>query len=199
MADRPESELISRREALRTAAAVAGTAAFATPVVVGVFASPARAVGEGTICNPDVESDTILATGYEGVDWNHNCNSGGPLGSWNGQDTNFTFVDGGVNQVGTVRVGAAGTDATDLQVQIAYYTIVSPTGFECSAYWRLLDNPYKVPQNYVPVNKTVLSSPVNPATLPLPYPNPGAPDNYVCQPDTAAWRLKLASVYCCPL
>ena len=79
------SEPLSRRDALKTSAKVAGVAAFATPTVVSMFSTRAAAVDQ---CNPATDSFVIPATNItNSVDWNQNCASS-TLGRYNGQ--NFT-------------------------------------------------------------------------------------------------------------
>lgn len=181
---------ISRREALKLSAKTAGVAAFATPVVVGAFSSPAMA-SHGGICTPGIDSDAETAVLGSGGSYNVNCGTAGPLGRYNGQNGNFTLADG---TEGEVLVGFPGVDNFD--VRCSFYTIDVP-GFVCSATFDLLRCDCEV----------LFSSPCDETLCPT---DPDCPANAQPLPycacvdcsggaNVASVRLRLASVTCCPV
>lgn len=183
-----ESEsAVSRRDALKTAAKVAGVAAFATPTVVGVFAAPSFAA-ETIRCNPATESDAITGILVSGdLKRNQNCgNDATPpaYGRYNAQDAKDPIFDLD-GQTVTVNIGEAGIDNYD--VEVSFYTIDAPANLECVATFTV---------NNCDRGDIIDSDPPT-GTLPLPYCLPTGPKEE-CQ-DNANANLELLSVVCCPV
>jgi hypothetical protein len=182
---------VSRRDALKLSAKVAGAAAFATPVVVGAFSSPAMA-NHGGICTPGNDSDAETAVLGGGGRWNVNCANAGPLGRYNGQNGHFELADG---TEGDVVIGYPGVDNFD--VRCSFYTIDVP-GYVCSATFSL-DN------CACPVAQSVPCDPINcpgdpacpPNAQPLPYCN--CVGGCSGGANVASVKLILTSVNCCPV
>jgi hypothetical protein len=169
------ADVVSRREALKVTAKVAGVTAFATPVVVGVFSSNASAVA----CGGPGESDAIPATVDANVKWNQNCGgNGSPLGRINGQNkNNFSFGGGDYRVV----IADDGTDNTNADK--TYYTVVNPAGYVCSATF-IIEN--------------CGSGPWPLSTNPGTWPSAAQPVPY-CPTSCASVKLVLTSVVCCPI
>ena len=119
---------LNRRNVLKGAAAV-GAAAFASPVIAGVF--QATSVQAFFNCDPVANSRAIPATTISGQEWNSNSASGYPFGRYNGQNRNFTLPNGAT---GFIRLGSTGVDNFDTRK--SYYEIVI-TGYDCTATFAL--------------------------------------------------------------
>lgn len=134
---------LSRREALKLSAKVAGVAAFATPVVVGAFSAPALADHNNNQCDPGTDSDAIDIASAAGSKWNINCQIetdnvppssplNSPYGRYNSQRSDFT------SSIGQVSIIFGWPDKTDnFRTDQSWYTIVAPGGYVCSATWAL--------------------------------------------------------------
>ena len=165
---------MTRREALLTAAKVAGTAAFVAPVVVSVFAAPA--FGQSG-CNPGTNSRAVPALITAGTSWNSNCAGNQPGGGrYNGQNKNFTLNGVG----GTVNVGDDGTDNTAFAN--AFYVITSPANYNCVATFHV--------DSCNGVGASIVQS--NPAP---PHVGFGLPYCTNC----SGSKLVLDSIVCCPI
>jgi hypothetical protein len=122
---------LSRREALKAAGVAAGAAAFASPVVVGVFSTQASAAG----CDPSIDSDALDLLNGTPKNWNTNCqtkSSAGrpyPWGRYNAQRTTAT-LPGSAGQA-SIDFGNDGTD--NYPVHCSFYTLSAPAGWLCSA------------------------------------------------------------------
>jgi hypothetical protein len=130
MSDTPNDQdrnAISRREALRTTAKVAGAAAFATPVVMGVFSSRVSAIPAG--CDPSVDSDAIDLLQGQPRKWNINCSDNEKYGRYNAQRTE-ALLPGGAGTA-AINFGFTGTD--NFPVECSFYVFDVPAGWDCSA------------------------------------------------------------------
>jgi hypothetical protein len=137
------SGAVSRREALKLSAKVAGVAAFASPVVVGAFSAPALADHDNDECDPGTDSDAIVIDSATGTKWNINCQIetdnepassplNSPYGRYNSQRSSFSST------IGTVSVTFGWPNTTDnFRTDQSWYTIEAPAGYECSARWAL--------------------------------------------------------------
>ena len=124
---------ISRRDALKTSAKVAGVAAFATPIVMGVFSSRASAFAG---CDPTLDSDAVDLLKGKPKKWNINCSSNEKYGRYNAQRTEALLPGpGGLKAV--INFGQVGTD--NFPVECSYYFFTVPTGWECSATFEIGD------------------------------------------------------------
>ena len=196
---------VTRREALKTTAKVAGVAAFATPVVMGVFSAPA--LGVPFACDPAVNSRAIQLITGGGKRWNINCASlNTAQGRYNAQQTTFT-LPGAAGAV-TLNFGMSGVD--NFPVECSYYTITAPATYTCTAIFRTEQANGTLGCSPGATQKTSLPgiceapatgfSPPGPSgnttgALPLPYcdvPN-GAPNG--CD---SGVKLVLVSLACCP-
>lgn len=168
---------LSRREALKATAKAAGVAAFAAPVVVGVFNSSASA--QTVICSQTNDSDAVTATVIPAnYSWNHNSGGQTVEGRYNGQNKNFTLAGG----TGTVQVGATGTDNPD--VTIAYYVIFPPAGLvSCTPTWQIVGCTGPIATSSAALTAT---------QGPLPY------CTTATDPGSPAVQLQLVSITCCP-
>lgn len=187
---------LSRREALKFSGAAVGAAAFATPVVVGAFSAPALGQTFPT-CDPATDSDAVVIESAAGHDWNINCENDSRWGRYNSQQSVFSSSIGDV----TIQFGELGVDNFD--VEVSYYTIIAPSGYECSATWRII-NPNgtvtctgtgEVQATSVPANATSGGRP----TLPLPYCQ-GKVQNGANAGDDRCdsnLRLEVVSLVCC--
>ena len=162
--DQTDSSRISRREAIKTTAKVAGVAAFATPTIVSVWSTPVLAnhsldcLGDGSPAETNcgsTDSDAVDVQLSGTTSWNTNCGSdnvGVPLGRYNSQRSEFTDADD--NIIAILTFGEPGVDNFD--VEVSYYTLVGfkldslPPDFDaddpstwpepdydCTAYWSL--------------------------------------------------------------
>lgn len=165
---------ISRREALKSTAKIAGVAAFAAPVVVGVFSAPSVRANH-SLCGPATDSDSVAATITSGGTWNTNCGDCSPSGRYNGQNSNFTIVGGS----GSVQVGSGGVD--NFCTAVSFYVITNPAGFTCDATFSVRQCDGAV-VNSIPG----LGAPAG--AIPLPY----------CTTNCNGVKLDLTSVNCCP-
>lgn len=178
------SESLSRREALKTTAKVAGVAAFATPTVVSMFSTRAAAADQ---CNPATDSYVIPATNLtNNVTWNQNC-ANETLGRYNGQ--NFTAKLSN-NDTVIVQIGTGGTDNNT--VDCSYYTILS-TKYKCTAKFALLNCP---DPNNQPSTDCTGAWP--PGAQPVPWCHSCPQDTAPSQGATGN-KLLLISLNCCPI
>lgn len=128
-----EANLLSRRDALKRAGALVGTAAFATPIVVGVFSTQASAQG----CDPTIDSDAVDLLQGTPRKWNTNCQTAdGPWGRYNAQKTTAT-IPGSGGLTAEIRFGFDGTD--NYPVHCSFYQFVAPNGWTCSATFAVGD------------------------------------------------------------
>lgn len=183
---------LSRREAIKLSAKVAGAAAFAAPVVVGAFSAPALGQASPT-CNPATDSDAVEITAAAGKDWNINCESGSTWGRYNSQQSDFASSIGQVS----IMFGEGGVD--NFNVEVSYYTIIAPPTWECAATWGLrdpngsatCDGAGETTHISVPAVATSGGRP----TLPLPYCK--AKDHQGNDTCDSNLRLEIISLYCC--
>jgi hypothetical protein len=187
---------LTRREALKLSAGVVGATAFATPVVVGAFSAPALGQTFPT-CDPATDSDAVVITSATGKDWNINCENDSKWGRYNSQQSVFASSIGNV----TIQFGELGVDNFD--VEVSYYSIIAPAGYECVATWRIKDSNGTSTCNGTgesegfsdPANDTSGGRP----TFGLPYcegkvqNGPNAGDDR-CDPNL---RLEVVSLVCC--
>jgi hypothetical protein len=202
--DNNESGRMSRRAAIATGAKVAGAAAFATPVVMGVFSSAASAqVPER--CDPSIDSDAIDI--LEGGDrrWNLNCEKQDSFaGRYNAQRTELAIP--GTNEEVVISFGLGGVD--NFAVECSFYTITAPDGYECTATFAV-ENANGTPGCTSATAIEAESTPGDctegfpsnpdftppPGALPLPYCYvPGGTPN-ACDSGN---KLVLESFFCCP-
>jgi hypothetical protein len=123
---------LSRRDALKTTAKVAGVAAFATPVVMGVFSGSARAQ---SACDPALDSDAIDLLQGQPKRWNINCDKQNTFaGRYNAQRTE-SEIPGSGGLTAVLNFGLLGVD--NFPVECSFYTITAPAGWECSATFRV--------------------------------------------------------------
>jgi hypothetical protein len=118
---------MSRRDALKTSAKVAGVAAFATPVVMGVFSTRASAVNN---CDPSVDSDAIDLLNGTPRKWNTNCSDNEKYGRYNAQRTTAELPGTG-GEIAAINFGFTGTD--NFPHECSFYTFDVPDGWECTA------------------------------------------------------------------
>ena len=132
---------VTRLEALRTTAKLAGAVAFLSPVVVGAFsgaafASSAACDGYSTTdanCNA-TDSDAVTITAAANREWNQNCGGSSVYGRYNAQRSEFTV--GSI--VVTLTFGATNTD--NFPVTEGWYTATGTgggTNYSCTAYWKM--------------------------------------------------------------
>lgn len=121
---------MDRRSVLKRGALLAGVAAFAQPVVAGVFSSPAEATHLGP-CSAATDSEAVTAVTISGQDWNSNSAAGYPFGRYNGQNRGFQLPDG---TQGVIRLGLPGVDNFD--VRYTFY-VVDITGYTCQVNFSL--------------------------------------------------------------
>lgn len=196
---------ISRREALATGAKVAGAAAFATPVVMGVFSSAASAgLDVPDRCNPDVDSDAIDVLQGSPRRWNINCEKQSSFaGRYNAQRTEVTIP--GTTETVIISFGDAGVD--NFPVECSYYTIDAPEGWDCEATFQVeapngvegcvdgteaTSDPGECHPDFQATNPSFTPPP---GALPLPYCYvPGGTPN-ACD---SSVKLALVSFFCCP-
>lgn len=135
-------EAIDRREAIKKTAMVAGAAAFATPIVMSTFSSPALALdsacleGGGGEANCDsTDSDAIRIEEAADERWNVNCESGSTWGRYNSQRSEYTSGD----LIVYLQFGELGVDNFDVERSYYYLIAVDSEGnpYQCTAYWTL--------------------------------------------------------------
>jgi hypothetical protein len=192
-----KSSSISRRDALKLSAGVAGAAAFATPVVVGAFQAPALGGQPFPTCDPETDSDAVVIESATGNDWNINCESGSTWGRYNSQQSVFGSSIGNV----TIQFGELGVDNFD--VEDSYYSIIAPAGYECVATWALKDSNGtstcdgvgETTNTSVPANPTSGGRP----TFALPYCKAKVQNGAHQGEDTCDTnlRLEVVSLVCC--
>lgn len=125
-------EGLDRRTVLKKAALTAGAAAFATPIVAGVFSSRVQAGGGINQCTPEGESDAVDILLGDPRSWNLNCDDLGGLAPWgryNAQRSEFEIPSTGEPVV--IIFGETGTD--NFPVQCSYFQILEPDGWTCTA------------------------------------------------------------------
>lgn len=192
---------ISRREALKTTAKVAGAAAFAAPVIAGVFSAPA-AHAVFSNCDPLTNSYAKKATNITGNEWNTNGAAGYPFGRYNGQNRNFNLQ----GLQGTISLGGQGVDNFD--VRTSYYYI-NLTGYNCEATFRVENcGPNNDQNGEVDYSQPSVSGigygplPFCSDEYPGAYPNSPAPPPVIPADQDytdANAQLVLVSIYCCPV
>lgn len=195
---------MDRRSVLKRGALIAGVAAFAQPVVAGVFSSPAAAdYIPPDRCNPALDSDAIDVLGGGDERWNLNCDANSKYGRYNAQRSQYTIP--GTNLQVSIVFGQANT-TDNLPVECSYYTIVKPAGYDCQAEWALQDGSknavcnlpgdnvvQSVPGDCIQVGtKPVADFTAPTGALPIPY----------CKPKSdscpSGFKLVLLNLYCCP-
>ena len=172
---------ISRREAIKTTAKVAGVAAFATPAIVNMWSSTAMAAGGDTSacdgsgvdtnnpCNVNDSDAVPVSLAGEDTNWNLNCQDvvvDGEWGRYNAQQTLYQYVDPVNGITVNLRFGQLGTD--NFPVQYSFYTLepVSDDGtsYDCTAIWSLQNNASGgggAACDNTPVDETACSDPYN--------------------------------------
>lgn len=191
------SGTINRREAILKTAKAAGVAAFAAPVVTGVFAAPG--IANAAACNPSTDSDAVPITSAAGSEWNVNCADGGTWGRYNAQRSTFSL---GALQVVLTFGRASLTD--NFLVEESWYSLTAAQGnipYTCAATWALqrangtatCNDPGEVIATSVPNPATV---PSGTTALPLPYCQ--ALDNQGDPSCPSGDKLVLVSLVCCP-
>ena len=110
-------------------AAAAGAAAFATPVVLGVYSTAASA--QSSTCDPALDSNAVDLLVGDLKRWNLNCDKQNTLaGRYNAQRTDAE-ISGTGGLTATIEFGLQGVD--NLPVECSYYTIDAPAGWTCTA------------------------------------------------------------------